>query len=193
MQWLQRGALLRLLLPAQGLGEAPPRVWPEPAGPRGCLGCRPAAPAARCCQPWPSGLRRAFPPQLTHSAWPTRCHRGPLTYAATNAMLHSPLSPGRGLCCCFERKPEPWSLCPGQPPSNPATSFRPLAQLRSCRTPHDLPTALAELHAQAVPGLLAPPVSPTLATLICFLSNEEASWVAHPCFQQEVLQVWFRW
>lgn len=35
VQWLQRGALLRLLLPAPGLGEAPPRVRPEPAGPRG--------------------------------------------------------------------------------------------------------------------------------------------------------------
>lgn len=42
VQRLQRSALLRLLLPAQGLGEAPPCVWPEPARPHG-RGDRPSA------------------------------------------------------------------------------------------------------------------------------------------------------
>ncbi|XP_053904999.1 protein CBFA2T3 isoform X2 [Malaclemys terrapin pileata] len=35
LQRMQHGPLLRLLLPAQGLGEAPPRLWADSAGPPG--------------------------------------------------------------------------------------------------------------------------------------------------------------
>lgn len=42
VQRLQHSALLRLLLPAQGLGEAPSRVWSDAAGPAAAAG-RPAA------------------------------------------------------------------------------------------------------------------------------------------------------
>lgn len=33
LQWLQYRTILRLFLPAQGLGAAPPPLWPEPARP----------------------------------------------------------------------------------------------------------------------------------------------------------------
>lgn len=103
MQWLQRGALLRLLLPAPGLGEAPPCVWPEPAGPRGRRG-RPGActarrhgqpgplPARRSRQPQRGQLRGPVPPRLPRPTWaPGR--RAPLTPHRPGPRRPHPLAP----------------------------------------------------------------------------------------------------
>lgn len=65
VQRLQHGALLRLLLPAQGLGEAPPRLRPNAAGPAAAAAAgRPAAGGRpRLRDPCPHQLLRLHPEQ----------------------------------------------------------------------------------------------------------------------------------
>uniref|UniRef100_A0A9J8CE89 RUNX1 partner transcriptional co-repressor 1 n=1 Tax=Cyprinus carpio carpio TaxID=630221 RepID=A0A9J8CE89_CYPCA len=96
MQRLQHGTLLWFLLPAQGLGKAPPRMWPDSAGsaagrdPRHCqlLG----HPQQRCRQPCGHTIRRYS--SLGHARHTLR-HRDHTTLELKRAILDA--SADRGL------------------------------------------------------------------------------------------------
>lgn len=91
VQRLQHGALLRLLLPAQGLGEAPSRLRPDAAGPAAAAAGRPAAggrPGLR--DPRPHQLLRLHPEQRDRESGRHPARRDPPLLHPQHPVLRCP-------------------------------------------------------------------------------------------------------